>query len=1363
MDPWRPGGAYCTLPLMPDSREPLPGSGRDSARVPAAREPRALPEDEYGLSPMQEGMLYHSLASARPGVDINQLVLTTDDDLDPTALMVSFEHVVERYPIFRTAFGWQEGTAPRQIVYPSVQVPVSHVDLRSVPADLRAEKKQEFLEADRRKGFDLAQAPLMRFTFLRLSDTHYELVWTFHHLYLDGRSIFICLNEWFDRYEAVIAGQPFSCEKPPLFGDYIRWLEAQRGDHLRHGEAFWKAQLRGVETATPLPELQEAPSELGGQLETRLSVELSDRVRASATRFGVTPNTIVQAAWAILLSRYSGETDVIFGATRACRHIPVPRALDIVGMMINTLPVRITVDENERLETLLARVRDQWVAMRPHEHIPLTKIQEWSDIKPGTPLFHSVLVFENFDWKADLRKKAGGWARREFEIVERTNLPITLACDLGEQIFLLIEYDRRVVGNRFAARLLGHMQHLLDEMTARPGVRVGELSIATTAELDQVLYQWNAQTVQPSDDATQTVVERIERAAKTNPDAVAIRDEQRELSYFDLWKDSEALALTLRARGVGPGTIVGVLARRSSLWPVAMLAIFRAGASYLPLDPEYPQDRLSFMLNDSRTPLVLLESSDVERLPREHGVTTIFLDDRQAWSRTEGSLASVKPDTAAYLLYTSGSTGRPNGVLVHHRALLNHVVAVGREYALTSADRVAQFASASFDVALEEIVPTLVAGATLVMRPRGLMDANAFLAWVQTHKLSVLNLPTAYWHELTQGMKREQVAVPETVRLVIVGGEAVSPVAYAAWNTLEGASRVRWLNGYGPTEVTITSTLFEPKTFAGDVSGFSQMPIGRPVANLRAYVLDKHRKPIPVGIPGELYLGGVGVALGYFERDALTRERFMVDPFVRDPEIGAERMYKTGDRVRFCDDGTLEFLGRVDTQVKLRGFRIELGEIERALAQHPAVQQAVVVLFDDDGKKQLVGYVVSANAVVSVELRSFLRSTLPDYMIPSTIMRLARLPITPNGKVDRKALPRPEQRRDPALDGGGPRNPVEELLLGIWREVLRDSTIGVHDNFFDVGGHSLLTLQVASRAAHAGLRLTPDQLFQRQTIAELAAHVAPLAAIGSEADWSSLVAMRKTGSRPPLYFIHSTPGDVFGYINLVGRLGSDQPCYGLQSLGLHKPEAAHETIETMAAYYLEQIRRLQPEGPYFLAGWCYGGVVAFEMAQQLRDAGELVPFLGLIDAPAPRPDLREYRYYLDRFRRYRSMSPLELATYVKEKAYRGLRERFFLPTDEVLQVKVESGPLANRAEVTNVNLRAIQHYRPRHYAGWANLFCISESQSVLLHDESYGWSTLVRGYERDEVGGAHESILREPRSATLASKIRNAMDRVIGK
>ncbi len=1022
------------------------------------------------------------------------------------------------------------------------------------------------------------------------------------------------------------------------------------------------------------------------------------------------------AAWAYLLHRYSGRESATFGFVDQTDAEPVVRTLEIpseetaIHWIQRLARVALPLPLEGRPETLLSLAPE-----RPSTH----------GEKGSFPL--------EFHLRAE-----------ELEIIYRADL-------------FAKETVRRVAGHYFT---------ILESIAREPLCPVQELEILPEAERRQMLVTWNERSFVP---VTGTVSKLFEEQVERTPEAVALilaaagqSLSVEQLTYRQLNRRANRLAHVLQARGIGPEIAVAVLLDRSLEMIVSLLAIFKVGGIFVPLDPASPAERLNFILQEVNPRVVLTRPEQLDKLsafnlPR--GVVLFVNQEGERLPVDEKNLLSpVAPHHAAYILYTSGSTGTPKGVVVTHYALVNHSVDCRKVYGLSSRDRVLQFSAFHFDASLEQILPALVTGAALVVRGEKVWSPAEFNRCLQEHQLSVVDLPTAYWHELTGYWTAfPDLIPPHRLRLMIVGGEALSPDRLRNWES-SPFRQTRLINAYGPTETIITSTSYELPLLRQVAPQSVNVPIGRPRADRKAYVLDLQRRPVPIGIPGELHLGGTLLARDYYKQPKLTVAAFIPDPFSDDP---ASRLYKTGDLVRYLDDGNLEFLGRVDDQVKVRGFRIELGEIEAVLRKHPAVGESLVLPRQEPGgQKHLLGYVVAhATRPRPAELLTFLRQTLPEYMIPHAIMVLDRWPLLANGKVDRRALPQPDAQA--ASAGGasvqGPRDPLELQVQLLFEQVLRRAPIGVTDSFFELGGDSLQALDLLIQIEkETGKQLPLATLYQASTTEsiarELRAQVAP-------EQWSSLVPLQARGTRRPLYLLHTTPGDILAYGNLVHRLGPDQPCYGFQSLGLKDPHLSHTSIEEMARYYVDLLRRFQPHGPYFLGGWCYGGIVAVEMARVLKAQGTQVGLLALLETVAMPARLSNYRYYFHRFRCLLRMSPARWLRYCREKQkfHRNSkladRKRFRQVDGTNRQENSRDPRLIQLEHVYNTNLAALDRYRSLYYDGVVTLFNAAVRDDALIPDRDYGWVGLAPRIEVNEVPGNHDTMLAEPNVSILAQAL----------
>jgi amino acid adenylation domain-containing protein len=851
--------------------------------------------------------------------------------------------------------------------------------------------------------------------------------------------------------------------------------------------------------------------------------------------------------------------------------------------------------------------------------------------------------------------------------------------------------------------------------------------------------QWNnTRREYPAD---KCVHQLVEERAQRDPELIAAEQGERRLTYRELTERANQLAHSLRSKGVGADVPVGVCLPRSPELLVTLLGVLKAGGACLPLDPDYPKERLTYMLEDSQAP-VLITNSEFRPVFGSEKREVVLLDSIEALEghSRENPSSRTTPDNLAYVIYTSGSTGKPRGVLLTHRGLVNHNVAAIQLYGITPSDRVMQFASISFDIAIEEMWPTWIAGATLVNRAsKALMGGSELLGWIQQQQITVLNLPTAYWHELVRELAESKRSMPESVRLVIVGGEKASSAAYKSWLQC-GGDRVRWINTYGPTEASVIATSYEPDQTKPIPDN---LPIGKPIANTEIYILNENLQAVAVGEPGELHIGGPALARGYLNRPEMTTAKFIANPFKTD---GIERLYKTGDSARFLPDGAIEFIGRTDFQVKIRGYRIELGEIEAVLEKCPGVRECVVIAREDDGTKRLVGYVVGSaeKAISAGDLRDFLADRLPEYMVPGDFVLLKSLPLTPNGKVDRRALPAPPARR--STEGKqvvAPRDAVESQMVKIWEHVLGKRPIGIRDNFFELGGHSLLAVRLMGRVEKAfGQQLPLTALVQAPTIQQFADLVRRDAAAEL---WSSLIPLQAEGSEPPLFFVHGLGGTVLRFHELAQRMRPDQPFYGIQARGLNGKEACLNRVDDMAEYYLEQLRGVQPEGPYFLGGYSFGGLVALEMARRLIEAGQVVGLLALVDTYPGAP--KSASSLLGTFF---TLSAEQKVAYVKKRVTRyrkGIKRRVdLLSMPRPLKMVREACAVAER------------NYSPRAYPGKIVLFRASEKALRGLDDPQGGWSQYATaGLEIHEVDADHGNILNEPQVQHLSAAIRAAM------
>ncbi|MDF3833723.1 amino acid adenylation domain-containing protein, partial [Cupriavidus basilensis] len=1064
--------AHCTLgatgltpsdfPLVRLSQPELDSLLLDPARV----------QDLYPLSPMQTGMLFHSVFAPEGSAYTNQLRVDVDG-IDPSRFVAAWQAVLARHDSLHCGFLHREAS-PLQWVARDVALPMIVEDW----AGRDASDIDAFAASQRAQGFDLRQPPLMRVALLRTGPDRHHLVWTVHHLLLDGWSTAQLLGEVLRHYagEALpgVAGR---------FADYIGWLQSRDADA---SESFWRDQLKALDEPTRLlaalraPDAAEAGRHGQGEQLHALDAGETAALASFARAQKVTLNTLVQAAWLLVLQRCTRQPAVAFGATVSGRPADLPAAQQMLGLFINTLPVIATPQPEQAVGDWLRTVQTLNLALREHEHTPLYDVQRWAG-RGGQALFDSLVVFENYPVDAALRRTPGGLSFANVRNLAETNYPLTLLIAQTDTLHLTCRFDRTLLADAQARQLVDTLFAVLRQMAADGAAPLATIGLLAPAERTAALAAGTAPVPYP---AAEPVHRLFEARAAARPDAVALVFGDATLTYAELNRRANALAHRLIVRGVGPDVPVGVLAERSVEMVVALLAILKAGGAYVPFDPDYPADRLAYMIDDSAVAVILVQRP--EAMPASSGVVaSIDLTDPALYAGDDSGNPAplLSAEHLAYVIYTSGSTGRPKGAGNRHGALHNRLWWMQAQYRLDASDTVLQKTPFSFDVSVWEFFWPLMTGARLALAaPGDHRDPQRIAALIARHRVTTLHfVPAMLQAFVGDGTDGALAASCKSVRHVVCSGEALP--ADLARRTMHLLPWAAVHNLYGPTEAAIDVTHWTCR----DDGGHS-VPIGHPIANVSAHVLDAALQPVPAGVAGELYLGGAGLARGYLGRAALTAERFVADPH----GTHGERLYRTGDLARRHADGHIEYLGRLDHQVKIRGLRIELGEIEARLLAHDAVLDAVVIALTQDGPARLVAYVVPADeAGCDIDgLRQWLAQALPDYMVPSAFVVLERMPVTPNGKLDRRALPSPDFAGTAEYEA--PQPGIETTLAKIWAAVLKVARVGRGDNFFELGGDSILSLQIVARLRTQGWQLTPKQLFERQTLAEVAAVVTAL-------------------------------------------------------------------------------------------------------------------------------------------------------------------------------------------------------------------------------------------------------------------------------
>ena len=1016
-------------------------------------------ETVMGLSPMQAGMLFHSQFAPQSGTYIeHKLFHVQDAAFEPRRFVAAIQQVIGRHDALRASFH-ADGRAV-QVIHRQATLPTEFLDWQALSAPEQKERLAELIEQDRLTDFDLSHAPLLRFVVIQQGADNYALLLTSHHLLMDRWSGELFWSEVMQRY----ADQRLPKAVP--YQSFIQHLR-QQADSAE----FWQTYLHGFTAPTPLPAATPI-SQNKGELVTlarELSVELTQQLTSLAREQGLTVNTLFQTAWAVLLSQYARESDVLFGMVTSGRTAPVRGIESIVGLLLNTLPLRVQLDDEMTVTALLQQVAQTQLEIQQREHASLVDVQRWSNVPAGTRLFDTLFLFQNTPKNS---KHSTHLLNLQAERVNPgdTGYPLVAAAGVREAATLMLSGETAVYEVETIERLLTQWQQLLIAFVAQPEQRVAHLSLLTDAERHQIVHEWNNTAVDYGE--PQTIHALFEAQAAATPDAVAVLFEDRQLTYAELNERANQLAHHLIELGVRPDTLVAIALERSVEMVVSLLAVLKAGGAYVPIDPTYPEGRIRTILADCSAEILLTHSHlDINGAE----ICRIDVDCLAVTQNTTNPQTATTPADLAYVIYTSGSTGRPKGVLVTHIALSRHIQSVIDEYGVTSADCVLQFASFSFDTSIEQLFVTLCRGAKLLLRGSDLWTTQELDRRLRQHQVTVCNLPPSYFHHLLAYWHANLGSVTSLpIRLMIIGGEKVPLNLVEQWQQLFAHSTCL-LNAYGPTEAVITATTYDLSSYA--VGRANNLPIGRPLPNRKSFILDSQQQPVPIGLPGELFMGGEQLARGYWNRPALTAERF-----IEHPEFG--RLYKTGDLCRWLPDGNIEYIGRTDFQVKLRGFRIELGEIENVLLAQDGVRETAVIVHDD----HLVAYVVG-NAE-DTTLRHQLAQLLPDYMVPAAFVTLDKLPLTPNGKLDRNALPTPNYA-DTQVQFVAPRTIGEQQVAQIWSNVLGIEQVGVYDDFFALGGHSLLAIQVISQLrARLNLEIPLKTLFEASQLANFAHAIA---------------------------------------------------------------------------------------------------------------------------------------------------------------------------------------------------------------------------------------------------------------------------------
>jgi amino acid adenylation domain-containing protein len=1327
---------------------------RSSGVLKVTREIKAVSrQGSLALSYGQQRLWF--IDQLEPGSSLYNMptALRLEGQLSLTVLEQSLTEVVRRHEVLRTRFGSTEGEAYQVIGRPR-PVSVEQIDVTGVG---EAEEVAKVLAREEGEaGFDLSRGRLMRVKVVKVRDGKHLLLLTMHHIVSDGWSTGILVRELSKLYEGFLNGDGSWLEELDLqYADYALWQRQwMRGDVLEDQMRYWRERLCGV---SPLDlsadyERPAVATHRGAAVGFLLRPELTEDLKEMSRREGVTLFMTLLAGLQVLLSRYSGQRDIAVGTPIANRNRLETEAL--IGFFVNTLVLRSEIRGEMTFGQLLGEVRDGVLGAYEHQDVPFEKVVE--ELQPQrdlsrTPLFQTVFVLQNND---GTQLKMPGLSLGALQGVQARKAKFELTVDLRERysgVGGVIEYSTDLFAMETIERMAGHLQMLLEGIAADPQQNISSIQVLPERERQQILGDWNGTTSPyPREKCIHQVFEEV--AART-PDAVAVIYDEEVLTYAELNRRANQLSSFLKDLGVGPEVRVGVCIDRSIEMVIGLLGILKAGAAYLPLDPATPTDRMSFLRQDAQVAVLLTQQRLTDEL-RAHWSRLVCLD--ADWSEIqtrniENSRTEAIATNLAYVMYTSGSTGQPKGTAVVHRGVVRLVKEVA--YVDLGPDSVMiQAAPLAFDASTFEIWGVLLNGGRLAVLRAGAPTLEDIGRTVKDERPTTLWMTAGLFHLMVD----EKLEDLSPVRQLLAGGDVVSSTHV---NKLyRELAETTVINGYGPTECTTFSCCH---TIVREDLQRRSIPIGRAIANTQIYALDKEFELAPVGGLGELHIGGDGLSRGYLNEPGLTAERFMPNPF--SSEAG-RRLYRTGDKGRYSASGHVEFLGRNDNQTKIRGYRVEMAEIELALGQHPQVRESVALACDAPGGKVIVAYVLGEEgAGINVnELREYLKKKLPVYMVPTRYVLMERMPLTSNGKVDRKALP--------AEDGGTrtddegyvpPRTTVEEILCGIWGDLLHLDRVGVRDSFFDLGGHSMLAVRLIARIEKQfGVRLGLSTLIEEPTVEHLAKRLERPESIKS---LRLPVAIQDGGSLRPFFCVHPVGGHVLRYKELAQHLGPDQPFYGFQARGLDDDQAPHDDVRSMAADYLSQMLSIQPKGPYSIGGWSFGGIVAFEMAQQLRERGDEVALLALLDPTNPKtlPDSEDEGALpvLLHFAQDLGIPRKRLREFLERRPNMALSDQLSEVLSQarawnLLPTEVELPRLVRHFEIFKTNLSAARRYVAHPYPGHLNIFRARERLPNDFSDQFLGWGELAgEGLELHAVAGNHSTMVSEPHVKVLAAEL----------
>ncbi|MBP6918434.1 MAG: amino acid adenylation domain-containing protein [Legionellaceae bacterium] len=1301
----------------------------------------------YPLAPIQKGMLFHMLRNPESEAYSIQLYWQFNGKLDVQLYQQAWEIILHKYDVFRTSFLWDKTDEPAQMVHDDVALLLRNHDWSGLSKQDFEQRWEAFLKADRQVGFNLTSPPLIRLALISASENVYLMLISLPHLIIDGWCIPILLRELSTIYQTLCTGdrpdlilsRPYSC--------YIQWLQKQ-DLKIKEDEIFWRNYLLGFHSPTDLVIAKNYSAKKMSDAEYQTThIELSTRITKQITQFAkknrVTLNTIFQGLWGILIARYSQADDIVFGITLSTRSQELVHSEDMMGLFINTIPMRIKTGKNIDVLTYLNLIQINFTELQERRYTPLTEIENWSDVSADSNLFESVMVFENYPVDSAAQYL---FDSRQVQIHDPSHYPIVFYVTPGNQFSLRVNYDSALISEKSIERLVGHLQTLLNDMVNHPKQVIAKLALLTDFEYKQFLE--NAYT--PIENlylGMNTPHQIFEQRVNETPDRLALIFEEQQVTYRQLNEKSNQLAHYLRQLGVKAESIVAICIERSIDMIVGILGILKAGGAYLPIDPIYPDMRIEYILAHSKTQHFLLQQHLFDRLKNSipSDISTLLIDsdyEKIKLNPKENLSNVVTLESLMYVIYTSGSTGKPKGVLLEQRNVLHLFNAANQILDITKEDRWTLFHSIAFDFSVWEIWGALLYGGLLVIVPHKAANAaDDFYRLLIKNKITILSQTPSAFHQLALIDNALQQNL--FLRFIIFDGEVLSPKVVQLWFASHNYHQPKLINMYGITETTVHLTHCEitPEKL---IDGL-RYPIGKGLPGVALYVLDEYLQPVPIGVPGELYVAGNFLARGYVDKE-LTQKRFINTSF--DHKIGS-RFYKTGDLARRLEYGDLDYLGRIDNQVKFRGYRIELDEVITWIEKYPGITNAIVVIHKGKhNDNYFIAYIVAnkQHTIETKNIKTYLHQYLPNYMIPDLFIFLDSMPLTSNGKIDKQALPLPDVQSFNSNEVVHPRTPEEKILVDIWKKVLKLDNIGVYDNFFDLGGHSLLALKLLLQIKRRfSIDLPVRAILDASTIAELATLVANNSELPSHKltrpNMPCLIPLQPEGNRPPLFLIHPIGGTIFWYLPLVKHFGKNQPLYGIQDPGIEDSDAIlFETLEQMASFYIKVIQSIQPQGPYLLGGASGGSIISFEMTRQLLLKGEQVDFVGLLDGWVPHPEQLRHE---------------EIFEATMRRQYNLMSEKFKADgidsAEKLLKLQWQRAQLLDNYKITSIEAKL-------------TLFKANEITSVyqpyasspLNHWENYSTHPI----KLHHVSGDHETMFQEPHATTLSQLIMNELNNI---